>query len=189
MAALSPGRRVLDLYCYTGGFSLAAARANAAEVIGVDSSPIALLAAEEHRTRNALKGNIKFIRADARKYLEQLSRKARGSLGLDERFDLVVVDPPKLMTSQRSRDQARKAYRVLNAAALRAVAPLGLLATCSCSGRMSLEEFLRMLGLASADAGRSTTVLEVCGAGPDHPSPPAFDQGRYLKFVLLKIVS
>jgi 23S rRNA (cytosine1962-C5)-methyltransferase len=189
VAALAPGRRVLDLYCYTGGFSLAAARAGASEVLGVDSSAVALLAAEQHKTRNDLGGKVRFVRADARKFLEQIYHQARGSLGLGELFDLVVLDPPKLMTSQKSRDQARRAYRMLNAAALRAVTPGGLLATCSCSGRQGLDEFLRMLGLASVDAGRTTTVLEVRGAGPDHPSPPAFDQGRYLKFVLLKVES
>ena len=112
-----------------------------------------------------------------------------GSLGLGERFDLIVLDPPKLMTSQSSRDQARKAYRWINAAALRALNPGGLLATCSCSGRMSTADFLRLIGIASRDAGRTTTVLEVRGAGPDHPFPPAFEPGRYLKFVLLKVES
>jgi 23S rRNA (cytosine1962-C5)-methyltransferase len=150
---------------------------------------MALLAAEQHKTRNELGGKVRFVRADARRFLEQLNQRSRSSLGLGELYDLVVLDPPKLMTSQKSRDQARKAYRTLNASALRAVTPGGLLATCSCSGRQSLEEFLRMLGLASVDAGRTTTVLEVRGAGSDHPSPPAFDQGRYLKFVLLKVES
>jgi len=187
VAELCHGRRVLDLYCYTGGFALIAAKAGATEVVGVDSSAMALLAAEEHKTRNDLAGKVKFMRSDARKFLEQTRAKAKGSLGLAELFDLVIVDPPKLMTSQRSREQARKAYRALNAAALRVVAPGGLMVACSCSGRLSVDEFLRLLGLASADAGRGTTVLEVRGAGPDHPSPPAFDQGRYLKFVLLKI--
>lgn len=187
VAELCAGRRVLDLYCYTGGFSLSAARAGASEVTGVDSSAMALLTAEEHKTRNELAGKIKFARSDTRKFLHQTIAKTRGSLGLAELFDLVIVDPPKLMTSQKSRDQARRAYRALNAAALRVVAPGGLMASCSCSGRQSIDEFLRLLGLASSDAGRGTVVLEVRGAGPDHPSPPAFDQGRYLKFVLLKI--
>jgi 23S rRNA (cytosine1962-C5)-methyltransferase len=109
------------------------------------------------------------------------------ALGLEEGYDLIVLDPPKLMPTPRSRDQARRAYRSLNAMALRAVRPSGLLATCSCSGGMSLQEFLRLLGLASTDAHRRTTVLEVRGAGPDHPAPPAFDQGRYLKLVLLRV--
>jgi 23S rRNA (cytosine1962-C5)-methyltransferase len=188
VAALAKGRRVLDLYCYTGGFSLAAARAGATEVVGVDTSAVALLAAEEHRTRNDLRATVRFVRSDAKKILDQIHRKKEGSLGLGERFDLVVLDPPKLMTSQRSRDQARRAYRALNSAALRAVAPGGLYLACSCSGRMSVDEFLRLLGLASGDIGRTTTVLEVRGAGADHPSPPAFEPGRYLKCVLLKVV-
>ena len=187
VAQVARGRRVLDLFCYTGGFALGAARAGAAEVVGVDSSAVALLAAEEHRTRNQLSNKVKFLRSDVRKILDRRNRDRQGSLGLGDRFDLVVVDPPKFMTSQRSRDQARRAYRGLNADALRLVASGGLLASSSCSGRMSVDEFLRLLGLASGDAGRSTVVLEVRGAGPDHPSPPAFDQGRYLKFVLLKV--
>ncbi len=187
IAQISHGRRVLDLYCFTGGFSLAAANAGANEVVGVDSSAVALLAAEHHRTSNGLLGNVKFVRSDVRKYLGAQRHPSRGSLGLGDQYDLVIVDPPKFMTSQRSRDQARRAYRALNAAAIRTVAPGGLFATCSCSGRMSTSEFLRALGLASGDAKRTTTVLEVRGAGPDHPSPPAFEPGRYLKFVLLKI--
>lgn len=188
VAELVKGRRVLDLYCYTGGFSLAAARAGASEVVGVDTSAVALLAAEEHRTRNELRGSVRFVRSDVKKILGDIQRKKEGSLGLGARFDLVVLDPPKLMTSQRSRDQARRAYRALNSAAMRAVAPGGIIVSCSCSGRMSVDEFLRLLGLASGDIKRTTTVLEVRSAGADHPSPPAFDQGRYLKCVILKVL-
>ncbi len=187
VASLAAGRRVLDLYCFTGAFALMAARAGASEVVGIDSSAVALLTAEEHRSRNDLRQRVKFIRSDARKVLGDLGQKRGGSLGLGELFDLVVLDPPKLMTSQSSRDQSRKAYRWINKSALRALNPGGLLVTCSCSGRMSTADFLRILGLASRDAGRSTTVIEVRWAGPDHPFPPAFEPGRYLKFVVLKV--
>jgi 23S rRNA (cytosine1962-C5)-methyltransferase len=189
VAEVAAGRRVLDLYCYTGAFALTAARAGASEVVGVDSSAVALLAADQHRARNGLKTQIKFIRADARKVLGDIQQKQKGSLGLGALFDLVVLDPPKLMTSRSSSDQARKAYRWINGAAIRSLNPGGLLASCCCSGRMSTTEFLHIIGHASRDAQRSTTVLEVRGAGPDHPFPPAFDPGRYLKFVLLKVES
>jgi len=185
--SLAAGRRILDLYCYTGAFSIGAALEGGEEIVGVDTSAVALLAADEHASRNGVKGKVKFVRADARKYLQRRERDSAGTLDLDEGYDLVVLDPPKLMPTSRSRDQARRAYRSVNAAALRAVAPGGLLASCSCSGHMSSLEFLRLLGLASGDARRRTTVLEVRGAGADHPAPPAFDQGRYLKFVLLKV--
>lgn len=187
VAALASGRRVLDLYCYTGGFSLAAARAGAQAVTGVDTSAVALLSAEGHASRNGLKGRVKFVRSDARKFLGRRAESAAETLDLDEGYDLVVLDPPKLMPTGRTRDQARRAYRILNGMAIRAVAPGGILVTCSCSGQMSVQEFLRLLGLASADVHARTTVLEVRGAGADHPSPPAFDQGRYLKCVLLKV--
>lgn len=189
IADVAAGRRVLDVYCYTGAFSLNAGKAGASEVVGVDSSAIALLAADQHAQRNNLKGTVKFLRSDARKMLDELQRRRQGSLGLGDAYDLVVLDPPKLMTSQSSRDQARKAYRWINAAALRLLNPGGLLASCCCSGRMSTAEFLRIIGYASRDARRPATVLEVRGAGPDHPFPPAFDPGRYLKFVLLKVES
>jgi 23S rRNA (cytosine1962-C5)-methyltransferase len=190
VAELAPGRRVLDLCCYVGGFALAAARAGAAEVTAVDTSAVALLAAEQHRAHNELPAPVRFVRADARKFAEQIwQRRAGGSLDVDAQYDLVVLDPPKLMASKSSRVQARRAYRALNAAVMRIVAPGGLLATCSCSGRLGVEEFLRLLGLASHDAGRRTTVVEVRGAGADHPSPPAFDAGQYLKLVLLKVES
>jgi len=101
---------------------------------------------------------------------------------------VVILDPPKYARRTGDVDKALKSkYLPLNRAALRVVSPGGLLVTCSCSGRVRPDQFLRTVGLAAAEARRSTRVLALRGAGPDHPVPPAFAEGHYLKCVFLEV--
>ncbi len=104
-----------------------------------------------------------------------------------ETFDMVIVDPPKLAPTARHLEAGRKAYRRLNANAVRLLAPGGLLVSCSCSGAMRPGEFLRMLGIAGRDAGRDVRLLHLGQQGPDHPVPAAFPEGRYLKCAFCRI--
>jgi 23S rRNA (cytosine1962-C5)-methyltransferase len=106
----------------------------------------------------------------------------------DERFDVIVFDPPKLANSVKHLDRARKAYRAWNAQALRLLSPGGLLVSCSCSAAMQAHDFIRTLAIAAADAGREVTLLTLGEQAPDHPTPPAFDEGRYLKAAFLRVL-
>jgi 23S rRNA (cytosine1962-C5)-methyltransferase len=104
-----------------------------------------------------------------------------------QRFGMVIIDPPKLAPTSRHLESGRKAYRRLNAAALRVVEDGGLLVSCSCSGAVKPGGFLRTIGLAAKDARRRVTLLYTGQQGPDHPTPAAFPEGRYLKMAVLKV--
>jgi len=177
----SRGGDLLDVYCYVGGFSLAALRQGARSATCVDSSARALLRAREHAEKNGCGqtlGPLATVEEDAFRYLEGVT---------PYRFDVVVVDPPKFARGQRDLAAALKGYQRLNALALNAVRRGGLMATCSCSQLVDGESFERMVAAAAQDAGRRVTVLESASQGPDHPVPPAFPEGRYLKFLLLGV--
>ena len=172
----SRGARVLDLYCYAGGFAMQAARGGATSVTAVDISPRALGRAAANAALNGL--DFDRVEADAFRFLEAA---APGS------YDLVVLDPPKFARGRRDLDAALKGYRKLNALGMSACADRALLLTCCCSQLVSLEEFERAIAAAAKDTGRRVRVLRVASQPPDHPVPPAFPEGRYLKVLLLEI--
>ncbi len=178
--SFAKGRRVLDAFCYMGSFSLAAARGGASEVLAIDRSDGALAAGAQNAERAGLSHRIRFERADVKKHLPELI--VRG-----ERFDLVIMDPPKLAHSAKHLDRARTAYRAWNAQAFRLVAPGGMLVTCSCSAAMQPHDFVRTMAIAAADAGRDAVLLTLGEQSADHPTPPAFDEGRYLKAAFLRV--
>ncbi|HVS02556.1 MAG TPA: class I SAM-dependent rRNA methyltransferase [Thermoanaerobaculia bacterium] len=178
--ALAAGRRVLDAYSYVGGFALAAARGGARGVVAVDRSEAVLAAGRENAAANGLTDLVEWRRGDARRDLRRLA--AAG-----ERFDLVVVDPPKLAPTARHLPAARRAYRQLDTAALGLVAAGGLLVTCSCSAAFGVEDLLRTLAAAGRRTGRRLAVLHVGQQAPDHPTPPAFPEGRYLKCAFVAV--
>ncbi len=171
------GARFLDVYSYAGGFALQALRHGARQATCVDSSARALERARVNAEQNGL-AQLETVEADAFRYLEGLSPRS---------YDVVVIDPPKFARAAKDLAQAMKGYRRLNALALNAVAAGGLLATCSCSQLVDSESFERMVSAAAQDAGRRVTVLESSSQGADHPVPPAFPEGRYLKFLLLGV--
>jgi 23S rRNA (cytosine1962-C5)-methyltransferase len=179
-AAYASGAEVLDLYSYTASFSMHCVQAGAARVTAVDSSMKALLAAERNLDLNGLKGRVQVVCQDAQSFLTEAVAERR-------RWDLVIADPPNFAHSARDRDAGGRAYRRLNALAMECVGEGRILATACCSGQFPVKDYLRVLGLAARDAGVRARVLDVRGAAPDHPSLPAFEQGRYLKFVLMEI--
>jgi 23S rRNA (cytosine1962-C5)-methyltransferase len=172
------GRDTLNLFSYTGGFSLAAALGGATRVTSVDLARAAVEAARDNFALNGLDPTAHaFVAADAFEYLE--AQAAASTL-----HDLVVVDPPSFAPNHKAVRAAEGAYARLNAAALRLVRRGGLLAAASCSSHVPMDMFLKILGEAARLARRPLRVLEVRGEPPDHPSPLHFPEGRYLKFVL-----
>jgi 23S rRNA (cytosine1962-C5)-methyltransferase len=169
------GPRVLDVCCYTGGFAMNAARhASAPEVLAMDISEPALAIARDNAARNELADRIRFQRSDAFKGLEEL--RAAG-----ERFNMIVLDPPKLARHARGVDEALRGYHGLNRLALEVLAPGGTLVTCSCTGHVSREMFADVLAQAAASAGRSLQILEMRGPAPDHPVSVHCIETSYLK--------
>jgi 23S rRNA (cytosine1962-C5)-methyltransferase len=173
-AARARGRRVLDLFCYSGGFSLNAARGGATSVLGVDLDEAAVAQAKDNAARNGSPRKLDFQHADA---FDALRAAKQGA------HDLVVCDPPKFARGAGELEGALHKYEDLNALAFEKVARGGLVLTCSCSGLVTEADFLRVLQRAALRAGREVRVLEISGASPDHPWPLAWQRTRYLKAV------
>ncbi len=178
VASLAKGARVLDIYTYAGGFSLNALKHGAKSATAVDSSGRALERARRHAELNNLP-QLETVEADAFRFLE--TAKPRG-------YDLVVIDPPKFARAKKDLAAATKGYQRLNQLAMNATADGGLLVSASCSQLVGAEELERIVAAAARDAGRRVQVLESRSQGADHPLPPAFDEGRYLKVLLCRVV-
>ncbi len=172
VASLSRGKSVLDAYCYTGGFALAAARAGAKEAAGLDSSAPALALAEEAAAANGL--SCKFVKTDVFEELERLWT-AR------EKFDVVVADPPPFVKAKKDLEAGAKAYRKLARLAASVAAPGGFLLLASCSHNIPPERFASECAAGIARAGRTARVIRQAGAGPDHPLHPMLPESAYLK--------
>ena len=179
-ARYARGRRVLDMFCYSGGFSVAAAVAGrAASVLAVDSSAKAATLAKANADLNGA-ANVVVETADAFEKLDAL-------LAGGERFGMVVLDPPKFARSRASLDDALRAYHRINRAALGLLEPGGILVTCSCSGSVSRDDFLQMLAGVAQRGRRPIQLLECRGAAPDHPVSASCLEGEYLKCVIARV--
>ncbi len=178
VAKLCAGRRVLDVCTYSGGFALTAlARGGAGHVTAVDGSASAIELATGNATRNGLADRTTFIKSDAWTYLEQA--RERG-----ERYDVIILDPPKLAKARNQIDGALRGYHGLNKLALGLLEPGGLLATCSCSGLVTRDEFEGVLADAALSADRPLQIIESRGAAPDHPVSVHCPESAYLKCVM-----
>ncbi|MDR6382994.1 class I SAM-dependent rRNA methyltransferase [Paraburkholderia caribensis] len=178
---LSNGRDVLNCFCYTGGFSLAALKGGAKRVVSIDSSGEALALAQANVTANGFDAErATWLDADAFKTLRRLYDDG-------ERFDLIVLDPPKFAPSREHVDRAARAYKDINLTGLKLLRPGGLLFTYSCSGAIDAELFQKIVAGAAADARVDARILKRLGAGVDHPLLTAFPEGEYLKGLLLQI--
>jgi 23S rRNA (cytosine1962-C5)-methyltransferase len=178
VGALSSGQVVLNLFSYSGGFSVHAALAGAARTISVD---IAAPAIEDAKEAFRLSGlNPSDHAFEAVDVFEYLSRARAKNLC----FDLVVCDPPSFAPSEKAKKKATKAYIRLNRVALDRVAPGGLFVTASCSSHISGSEFRNLVAEAGRRSGRRLRFLRELGAGSDHPVRPGFEEGRYLCGVL-----
>lgn len=181
---LRPRGRALDAFTYHGGFALALARAGLV-VSACDEDPQAI--GRARRNAELSRTHVEFLVHNAFDLLR--SHEAGG-----RRFDVVVVDPPALAKRGRhapaaSQQAALRAYKELNLRALRLVEPGGLLVTCSCSGRITVDDFGAMLDDAAADAGRVVQILERRGAGQDHPVLCGMPESEYLKCWFLRVIS
>jgi 23S rRNA (cytosine1962-C5)-methyltransferase len=178
-AALAGGRRVLDAFCYSGGFGLCAARAGAREVLGVDVSAPALELARANAQLNGL-ANLSFVRADVFAQMRALAEAG-------ERFGMVVLDPPKFARARHAVEEALRGYRRLQTLALRMLEPDGILVTCCCSGLIGMEELEDLLAQLAAEERRPVQVLERRGQAADHPVAVACPESRYLKCILCRV--
>ena len=174
------GARVLDLYCYTGGFSVQAARSGAAEVVGIDRSEPALALAGEAAVLNRVDDICTFRRGEA--FGEAARLDAEG-----DRFDIVVADPPAFAKSRREAAAALRGYRKLARLAAAVTARGGTLFLASCSYNVGEAEFVDAVRRGLADAGRDGRIIRTAGAGPDHPVHPSLPETAYLKSVTLSL--
>ncbi|MCA9153548.1 MAG: class I SAM-dependent rRNA methyltransferase [Planctomycetales bacterium] len=181
LAEFCRGKSVLDLCCYTGGFSVQAKTlGEAAEVTGVDLDAEPLVVARDNAKLNRV--DIRFTQADAFVYMRDMIRNER-------QYDVVVLDPPKLIRSRDELHEGTRKHFDLNRLAFQLVRPGGLLLTCSCAGLLGEEEFMRLLYAAARQAvpegsqspGRDLQLLARTGAAADHPVSSRYLESEYLK--------
>jgi 23S rRNA (cytosine1962-C5)-methyltransferase len=178
VAAHAAGRRVLDAFCYTGGFALHCASAGAASVLALDSSAAAVAAAGRAAERNGLAGAVELRAVNVFDFFTA----ERASV-----FDLVVLDPPPFARSKSTLDRALRGYKEIHLRALQRLAPGGILATYACSHHVGHDALLGVIGSAAHDARRRVRVLEHCHQPPDHPVLPGMPESEYLRGFLLGV--
>ncbi|MFM9078516.1 MAG: class I SAM-dependent rRNA methyltransferase [Opitutaceae bacterium] len=182
LARFTRGARVLDLCCYTGGFSLnAKVTGGADEVTSVDLDEAAI--AQARRNANLNQARLKFVHADAFAYARQMQTNG-------EKWDVVVLDPPKFIFTRDEHGnwEGRQKYEDLNLLAISLVKPGGIFVTCSCSGLLSLEDFEGHVIRAAHRQGRRLQFLDRTGPGPDHPVFSNCLESRYLKVIWSRLV-
>jgi 23S rRNA (cytosine1962-C5)-methyltransferase len=168
-------RRVLNAYCYTGGFTVAALAGGAEHVTSVDSSAPALQRVQAHVALNGFDpAASECVDADVNAFLRQ-------SLEAGHRYDAIVLDPPKFASTAAHAERAARAYKDINRLALMLLAPGGLLFTFSCSGGIGAELFHKIVAGAAIDAGVDGAIVQRLEAAPDHPTTMLFPEGEYLK--------
>lgn len=180
VAAYGAGARVLDCFCYSGGFSLYAALNYAASLTLIDSSPTALALARANLALIAAPPLSEYVAGNVFQVLRRYRAEHRY-------FDLIVLDPPKFVHSQTQSERAARAYKDINLLALQLLAPGGILATFSCSGLLSADLFQKILFGAALDARREVQIIERLGHAPDHPVRLTFPEGEYLKGFICRV--
>jgi 23S rRNA (cytosine1962-C5)-methyltransferase len=180
VAAYAEGKDVLGVFSYTGGFEVLAAGAGARSLTTVDSSGPALRGLETNLRRNQLHIPYSAIEGDAFNVLRQLREQ-------EQRYDVVILDPPKFAHSQRQIDRATRGYKDINMQAMHLLRPGGVLATFSCSGLISADLFQKVLFGAALDVGRDVQIIETLTQGSDHPVLLSFPEAEYLKGLLCRV--
>ena len=177
LGALAPGRRVLNGFAYTGAFAVVAARAGAREVVSVDTSRLSLGLAETAWAENGLDAAVgRFVVADVFDFLR----------ADDDRYDVIVLDPPPFVRRRRDLDPGLRGYKDVNLQAFRRLAPGGWLLTSSCSQHLPRAAFREVVAAAAADARRIAQVVGEWGHPADHPVLLAHPEGEYLKVLLVR---
>jgi 23S rRNA (cytosine1962-C5)-methyltransferase len=196
LASFCKDKTVLDLCCYTGGFAIQAKKlGGASDVIGVDLDADPLELARQNANLNQVR--VKFAQADAFAYIRDMS-------AADRTFDVVVLDPPKLIRSRAELEEGARKHFDLNRLAMRLVAPGGIMLSCTCAGLLSHDEFLRMIYASARQAGREIApataergarhaprhvqILTKCGAAADHPVATNCPETEYLQAVFMRVV-
>lgn len=170
---------VLNCYCYTGGFTVAALAGGAQHVTSIDSSGPAIERARANVALNGFDaGRTTMLDADVNAMLRQYLKEGRT-------FDAIVLDPPKFAPTVTHAERAARAYKDINRLALSILAPGGVLFTYSCSGGISADLFHKIVASAGTDAGVDAFICERMGGAPDHPMTVAFPEGEYLKGLVL----
>lgn len=178
-ARLAGEGAALDLFCYTGAWSVKLAEAGAT-LTGVDSSEAAISQARKNAELNGLGDKCNFVKSDVFAFVKNEAASGRG-------FDYIVLDPPAFVKSKARIKEGIKAYRELNALSMRLLKGHGLLATSSCSHHIDKETFIDILRDASRDAGRFVRIIETRSQSPDHPISLAVPETEYLKCVILEV--
>lgn len=182
VAQYAKGKRMLDCFSYSGGFTLNALKSGAAEVVSVDSSAQAIETLRQNIELNKLDASISLaVQDDVNKYLRILKEE-------NKKFDIVVLDPPKYAPSRSSVDKASRAYKDLNRVALSLLDSGGLLATFSCSGAVDIVLFKQILAWAALDAGKEIQFIYQFSQPEDHPVRSSFPEGEYLKGLLCRVI-
>ena len=179
VARLAAGRRMLDAFCYTGGFGLTAARAGAASVLGVDLSEPALALARQNAALNGLT-NLEYIRRDVFDQLDAL-------VSAGEKFGVVVLDPPRFARSRGAVDEALRGYRRLQTLGLRLLENDGILVTCCCSGVIAPAMLEDLISQLAAEERRDIQILERRGQAADHPVSASCLETSYLKCFVCRV--
>jgi len=179
--SLSAGRRVLNAFSFSGGFSLYAARGGAVSVTDLDISPHALASSDRNFTLNLDNPAIRRCRHESVK--TDVFDWLASPVASPQSFDLIILDPPSLARRESEREQAIRAYSRLVHSAIKLLAPKGLLVACSCSAHVSTPEFLEAVRNAGAQSGRAFTELQTTGHAADHPA--TFPEANYLKAIYL----
>lgn len=178
---LAAGRKVLNCFSYTGGFSVYALANGAESVVSVDSSADAIEFGRQNVRLNALdEGRVEWVDGDVFQKLRLFRDQAR-------KFDLVVLDPPKFAPTASQAERAARGYKDINLLAFKLLNPGGILATFSCSGGISPEFFQKIIAGAAVDAGVQASVLEYLHQDADHPVALSFPEGEYLKGLVCSV--
>ena len=179
VAKLAAGRRVLDAFCYSGGFALHAASAGAAETLGLDTSAAAVQLARDNAKANGLE-RVEFVEADV---FEELTRLQ----ALGRQFDLIILDPPKFARARHAIPEALRGYRRLQTLAIKMLPSDGILVMCCCSGLITFDMLEKLLAQIAAEERRDFQILERRGPAADHPVSVYCRESGYLKCLICRV--
>lgn len=180
VAAYAKGRSVLDAYSYSGGFSIAALKQGASDATLIDSSADALKLAERQAALNDVADRCRFTNNGVPEELRRLR-------DTGERFDLVILDPPKFVSSAQQLKSGCRGYKDINMTGMQLLKPGGILATFSCSGHVSADLFQKIVAGAAVDVNADVQILERLAQSPDHPVALHFPEADYLKGLILHV--
>lgn len=176
LAQYSVNKRILNTFCYSGGFSLSALKKGASEVHSLDSSKRAIHLTEENLKLNKFSGEHKSIVADAMEFIKDIAD-----------FDIIILDPPAFAKSRTKRHKAVQGYKRLNAAAIRQIKPGGLIFTFSCSQVVDKELFTNTVIAAAIEVERNVRIVEQLHQPADHPVNAFHPEGEYLKGLVIRV--